>query len=151
MTDLRFYHLRRDTADRAVPDLVIKALAHGHKILIKLPDTARRQHYDDWLWRFKPDSFIPHAQDGDPQPEMQPVWLSTSDEAPNDASMALVVEGAKLPPLENFKLVCLVFSSENTEELEQSRGLWRELKNNKNLRMTYWQQQENGAWTQANA
>jgi DNA polymerase-3 subunit chi len=149
MTELRFYHLRRDTAERAMPDLVTKALAHGHKILVKLPDEARRAHYDDWLWKFKAESFIPHGQDGDPQPEAHPVWLSVADEAPNGAGMALVLEGADLPPLENFKLVCFMFGSENAEELDKSRGLWRSLKERGDLNMTYWQQQENGGWAQA--
>src|SRR5690606_14605006 len=111
---------------------------------------ARRQHYDDWLWRYRTDSFLPHGQDGDPQAEGQPVWLSTSDDAPNNASMALVVEGAELPPLEKFKLLCLMFSSENEVELERSRSLWRSLKCQKTLSLTYWQQQENGAWAKAN-
>ncbi len=61
MPEIRFYHLRRDTAERALPDLLTKGLARGHKILLKLPDTARRQFYDDWLWRFKAESFLPHA------------------------------------------------------------------------------------------
>jgi DNA polymerase-3 subunit chi len=151
MTEIRFYHLRRDTADRAVPELVSKALEYGHRILLKLPDTSRRQHYDDWLWRYRADSFIPHGQDGDPHAAAQPVWLSTSDEAPNAASMALVVEGADLPPLDKFKLLCLVFGSENPEELERSRALWRSLKEKNISNLTYWQQQENGSWAKANA
>ncbi len=149
MTEIRFYHLRRDTAESAVPGLVQKALEHGHKILIKLPDSARRQHYDDWLWRFRPDSFIPHGQDGDPHPQVQPVWLSTSDDAPNGAGMALALEGATLPPPEKFKLICFMFSSENVDELARSRELWREYKKRDDLNMTYWQQQENGGWKQA--
>ncbi len=60
-------------------------------------------------------------------PEAQPVWLSTANDAPNGAQMAVIVEGAELPPIENFELICLMFSSENPAELEKSRGLWEKL------------------------
>ena len=148
MPEIRFYHLRRDTAERAVPDLLTKGLARGHKILLKLPDTARRQFYDDWLWRFKAESFLPHAQDGDPMPEMQPVWLSTANDAPNGAQMAVIVEGAELPPIEKFELVFLMFSSENPAELEKSRCLWKNFKQQGDLNLAYWQQQDDGRWVQ---
>jgi DNA polymerase-3 subunit chi len=146
MTEIRFYHLRRDTAEKTVPDLLSKGLAHGYKILLKLPDEARRRHYDDWLWRFRDDAFLPHAQDGDPSPMSHPIWLTTGDAAPNGAQMVVAVEGASLPPPEMFALQCLVFSSESPSELAQSRQLWKELKDRAGVTATYWQQQENGAW-----
>lgn len=146
MTDIRFYHLRRDTADKAIPDLLAKALANGHKIYLKMPTPARCQYYDDWLWRYRDDTFLPHAQDGDPSPHVHPIWIGTGDDAPNGATMAIAAEGATLPPPKNFKLMCFVFSSEHEAELNLSRALWSELKKNSSVSMTYWQQQENGAW-----
>jgi DNA polymerase III subunit chi len=150
MTEIRFYHMRRDTAEKTVPDLLGKALAHGHKVLLKLPDATRRGHYDDWLWRYRDDAFLPHAQDGDQNPQAHPIWLSTDNDAPNGATMALAVEGAELPPVDQFKLVCLVFSSENESELARSRVLWKELKQQESVALTYWQQQDNGTWEKQN-
>lgn len=146
MTEIRFYHLLRDTTSKAVPDIISKALAKGIRVLLKLPNEQRRNHYDDWLWRYNPESFLPHAQDGDPEPQAHPVWLSTTDEAPNGATMAFVVEGAELPESSKFSLICMLFDSENEERLLQARQRWAELKKQTDLTLTYWKQSDDGRW-----
>lgn len=147
MTEIRFYHLQQDTTTKAIPEILGKALERGMKILLKVPDDARMAFYDDWLWRFKADSFMPHGRDGDPHAEAHPIWISTGDQAPNGATMAMVVEESDMPPLDAFDLICLVFDSENTHRLQRARQLWGELKKTEGLTLTYWQQQENGGWT----
>lgn len=147
MTEVRFYHLQQDTTAKAVADILLKALDKGMKILLKVPDSARVAFYDDWLWRFREDRFLPHGCDGDPHESAHPVWISTNDTAPNNADMAMIVEDATLPPLENFQLVCLVFDSENPDRLQRARALWADLKTRPALTLTYWQQQENGVWS----
>lgn len=146
MTEVRFYHLRNKTPEQAVPELALKALSRDYKILIKLPNEQRQRFYDDWLWRFDPNSFLAHGQEGDPEGASQPVWLGTGDTAPNGATMALVAEGADLPVLENFALVCLVFDSTQQEHLQKARSLWATLKTQDDLTLSYWQQQDDGNW-----
>lgn len=147
MTEVRFYHLSQDVTTKAVPEILGKALARDMKILLKVPDAERAAFYDDWLWRFQPESFLPHGKEGDPFPEKQPVWISADDQAPNGATMVMVVEEAEMPPLADFALVCLLFDSENPHRLERARKLWGELKKQDGLSLTYWQQQDNGSWT----
>ena len=148
MTEIRFYHLLRDTTTKAVPDILGKALAKGIRVLLKLPNEDRRKYYDDWLWRFNAESFLPHAQDGDPEPQAHPVWLSTSDSAPNGATMAFVIEGAELPAFDAFDLICMMFDSENDDRLQQARKLWGDLKKQDDLTLTYWKQGDDGRWVQ---
>ena len=148
MTEIRFYHLQQDTTAKAVPEILSKAVSRGMKILLKVPDEGRMQFYDDWLWRFQPESFLPHGREGDPHPEAQPIWISTADQAPNQARMAMVVEEAELPPLESFDLICLIFDSENESRLNKARQLWGDLKKADGLTLAYWQQQDNGTWTE---
>ena len=148
VTEIRFYHLLRDTTNKAVPDILNKALSRGMRVLLKLPNEDRRNYYDDWLWRYHAESFLPHAQDGDLHPESQPVWLSTQDAAPNDARMAFVIEGSSLPSLDKFDLICLMFDSENADRLQQARQLWAELKQKDGLTLTYWKQGDDGRWVQ---
>jgi len=146
MTEVRFYHLQQGTTVQAVPEILGKAVGRGMKILLKVPDAGRVQFYDDWLWRFQPESFLPHAKDNDPHPEAQPIWISISDQSPNKATMAMVVEEAELPPLTDFELICLVFDSENEAMLQKARQTWGKLKQSEGLTLTYWQQQNNGSW-----
>lgn len=146
MTEVRFYHLQQDITTKVVPEILGKALARDMKILLKVADAERAEFYDDWLWRFHPEVFLPHGKDGDTHAEKQPVWISVDDAAPNKATMAMVVEEAELPPLADFELICLLFDSENPHRLERARKLWAELKKNDALTLTYWQQQDNGSW-----
>lgn len=146
MTEVRFYHLLQDVTTKVVPEILGKALARDMKALLKVENAERAAFYDDWLWRFQSESFLAHGKDGDPHPEKQPVWISVNDQAPNQATMAMVVEDAELPPLADFKLVCLIFDSENPHRLERARKLWVELKKQDGLTLTYWQQQDNGSW-----
>lgn len=150
MTEIRFYHLQQDTTTRAVPDILGKAVEKGLKVLLKLPNDERVAFYDDWLWRFSPESFLPHGKTGDKSPELQPIWLDTADAAPNRARMALVVEEAEMPPLGDFDLICLIFDSENLDRLKRARSLWGELKQTPDLALTYWKQNENGGWAKQN-
>lgn len=147
MTEVRFYHLQQDTTAKAVPEILGKAVSRGMTILLKVPDDKRVQYYDEWLWRFQPDSFLPHGREGDPHPEAQPIWITTSDQAPNQPKMAMVVEESEMPPVQGFELVCLVFDSENEARLQRARQLWGELKKTDGLTLTYWYQQDNGSWT----
>jgi DNA polymerase-3 subunit chi len=146
MTEIRFYHLQQDTTTKAVPEILGKAVEKGLKILLKLPDEARCQFYDDWLWRYQADSFIPHGAIGDRFGEAQMVWLDTKHDPPNEATMAMVVEEADMPPLDKFDMVCLVFDSENQHRLDRARDLWAEYKKQPDLALTYWKQQNNGSW-----
>ncbi len=148
MTEIRFYHLLRDTTTKAVPDILSKAVAKNMRVLLKLPDEKRRAFYDDWLWRYHPESFLPHAQDGDPEPNAHPVWLSVANDAPNGAKMAFVIEGAELPESTAFDLICFMFDSENDDRLQEARKRWSGLKSQKELTLTYWQQGEDGRWVE---
>lgn len=151
MTEIRFYHLLQDVTTKAVPDILGKALARDMKILLKVPNAERAEFYDDLLWRGAPDSFLPHGKDGDPHPDKQPIWISVSDKAPNNASMAMIVEEAEMPNLTDFSLICLLFDSENPDRLERARKLWVDLKKQDGLSLTYWQQQNNGSWKKKDA
>jgi DNA polymerase III subunit chi len=150
MTEIRFYHLQQDTAAKAIPEILGKAVERGMKVLFKLPSEARCKFYDECLWRFQPLSFLPHGREGDPHGDQQPIWITTQDTAPNQATMALVTENAELPPVDKFDLICLVFDSENQDGLEKARQLWGQFKKQPELTLTYWQQQLSGAWAKQN-
>lgn len=147
MTEIRFYHMLYDKTDQIIPDLLQKALDKNMRVLLKLPNAERLGYYDDWLWRFQPESFLPHGTDQDTEKASeQPVLLTLGDTPLNDARMALVVEEAELPPTNDFDLICYLFDSENPSRLQKARHLWKELKERSGLTLTYWQQQTNGRW-----
>lgn len=146
MTEIRFYHLQYDTTTKAVPEILGKAVERGMKALLKLPSPERCKFYDDLLWRSQPDGFLAHGLDSDPAPEIQPILISTENSVLNQPDMALVAEEAEMPDVSAFKLVCLVFDSENEPRLQRARQLWAQYKQQTDLTLTYWKQQDNGRW-----
>ena len=114
---------------------------------MKLPTPERCAYYDDWLWRFQADSFLPHGTtQNERHAKDQPVLITHDDIAANGAKMALVAEEAALPPAQAFDLVCYLFDSENPSRLQTARGLWKTLKETGDAALTYWQQQNDGRW-----
>lgn len=146
MTEIRFYHLQYNTTAQVIPDLLQKALSRDMRVLLKLPNEERCKYYDDWLWRFEAESFLPHGLDNDVRSAEQPVLISTNDKALNGARMALVAEEADLPSEGDFDLICTLFDSETPSRLQKARQLWKDLKERPGLTLTYWQQQSNGRW-----
>lgn len=71
MTQIDFYVLTQTTAIARLHyacRLAEKAMNQGHHIAIALDDEAQAQTLSDYLWSFKPESFLPHSlQGGEPQ------------------------------------------------------------------------------------
>ena len=55
--------------------LVEKAFRQGHRIHIHTGTAEQAQELDEWLWSFRPDSFIPHSLQEAPEATDAPVTL----------------------------------------------------------------------------
>lgn len=63
MTQIDFYILQENASAARwhfACRLVEKAFRHGHNILITLDEDTDINAFDELLWSFKPESFIPH-------------------------------------------------------------------------------------------
>lgn len=63
MTRIDFYVLQQDTAMARLHfacRLAEKALNKGHHIVMTVEDEAAASNLSDYLWSFKPESFLPH-------------------------------------------------------------------------------------------
>ena len=90
-----FYHLESTALDQALPELLEKTLAKGWRALVRSPDQDRVEHLDGWLWSWRDDSFLPHATAQDPEPERQPVLLTTALDNLNGAQALFLLDGAE--------------------------------------------------------
>lgn len=64
MTQIDFYVLTQESAIARFHyacRLAEKAMNQGHHIAIALDDKAQAETLSDYLWSFKPESFLPHA------------------------------------------------------------------------------------------
>ncbi|MBI1326401.1 MAG: DNA polymerase III subunit chi [Alphaproteobacteria bacterium] len=149
MTEIRFYHLTRSSTDDAMPPLLEKALKGYKRIVVQCADDVNAKHADKALWGGRPDSFIPHGLDTAEHAAEQPVLVTSNDNHDHDAEMLLVLGSAKLQEsrIEKYKLVCLMFDGSDDAQVQAARALWKTLKDNASLTLTYWQQGDTG-WSQ---
>ena len=144
MTEVGFYHLRTTPLERALPRILERALADGHRIVVMAGSAERVEHLDALLWTYDDASFLPHGTARDGSAERQPVWLTTADENPNDATMLVLVDGARSSRLAAYARCCDVFDGNDEAAVVAARERWREAKA-AGHRLVYWEQNE-GKW-----
>ena len=143
MSDIRFYHLERQSLDQALPALLSKALKNGHRIVVKIPDEREIQRLNDYLWTWRPDSFLPHGSAKDGFGEDQPVWLTSGEDNPNGADVLILTHGTTSESLADYALCCEMLDGRNDEAISAARQRWSAYKEDGH-QVTYWQQTEKG-------
>jgi DNA polymerase-3 subunit chi len=137
-----FYHLQSSPLERALPPLLERVLAAGHRAVVLAASEARIEALASLLWTFRPDSWLPHGTRKDGLPDQHPVWLTEQDENPNGADVVVLTEGMVTARTEFAR--CLdIFDGANEEALGAARGRWKEAKN-LGHELHYWQQTETG-------
>lgn len=149
MSRVDFYHLQNQTLENVLPKLLEKAYETGKKVKIKIGNEERVEFINTFLWTFDEQSFIPHGSRKDGFGEMQPIWLSTADDNPNEATLLFLVDGAKvdLDILLQYERVFNIFDGNSETAVNEARTFWKELKN-AGEEIYYWQQDDSGRWKQ---
>jgi DNA polymerase-3 subunit chi len=109
----------------------------------------RVEHLDALLWTYDDASFLPHGSARDGHGERQPVWLTTTDENPNAATMLVLVDGARSALLERYARCCDVFDGNDAAAVAAARERWREAKA-AGHGLVYWEQTQ-GKWEKRSA
>ena len=146
MTEVRFYHLTQSPLEQTLPGLLATSLARGWRVVIQGGDDARLRFLDTHLWTTPDDSFLPHGLEGNGAG--QPIWLTTSEENPNDAGVLMLIDGARTAPtrMADFDLVTLFFDGADVAAVAKAREDWKAVVAAE-IPAVYWAQ-ENGSWVQ---
>src|SRR5271163_4148734 len=66
VTEIGFYHLTKSSVGEALPRLLERAVAAGHRILVRAANEAETERLNSLLWTYGEASFLPHgsAKDG---------------------------------------------------------------------------------------
>lgn len=144
MAEIGFYHLRTTPLERALPNILERALAAGHRIVVMAGSRERVEHLDDLLWTYNDVSFLPHGSAREGQAERQPIWLTAVDENPNRASMLVLLDGATSMRLQDYARCCDIFDGNDEAVVEAARHRWKEAKA-AGHQLIYWEQVE-GRW-----
>jgi DNA polymerase-3 subunit chi len=144
MAEIGFYHLTATPLERALPRLLERALAEGHRVVVLAGSPERVDYLDQALWTYDDASFLPHGSARHGNAERQPVWLTTEDENPNGANMLVLVDGANSARLAEYARCCDMFDGNDEAAVAAARQRWKQAKAAGHA-LTYWEQAD-GKW-----
>ena len=145
MAQVRFYHLRTSTLERALPRLMEKVLQLGERaVIVTAPE--RLASLDAALWTYDERGFLPHGAQRDGHPEHQPIWLATRVERPNGGTVLVMTEGGEPVDLSDWKMAIDFIDGGDEAAVAAARIRWRAWQK-AGHELTYWTQGPDGGWT----
>jgi len=137
-----FYQLAGTPVEQVVATLAEKVLEADGRLLIVAEDEAQLVRLDRQLWDQGAASFLPHGVAGGAEDARQPILLSTSPDAPNQARNLLIADGLWREAALTFDRGFYLFQ-DNT--LEGARLAWKLLAGREGVERRYWER-EAGKW-----
>lgn len=148
MTDIGFYHLTRSSLEQALPRLLEKILDSQKRAVVYGATPERIDALNGYLWTYGRGSFIPHGTAKEGNASDQPIWLTVTDETPNNATFLVMIENQTLPDLSPYERCLILFDGNDEDSLQKARASWKDLKE-KGHAVTYWAQDKEGRWEKA--
>ena len=139
-----FYQLSGTPVEAALPPLAAKMREAGAKVLVVSADDAQLARISAALWAPK-GTFLAHGAAGGADDARQPILLSDTLGAPNEARFLALADGLWREGAEAFERVFLLFDD---AVIEAARATWRALDGQADLERKYWRQ-EGTRWVQA--
>ena len=135
-----FYQLAGTPAEQVIGSIAEKVLDGDGRLLIVAEDEAFLARLDRMLWDQGPNSFLPHGLVGTADDARQPILLSTSVDAPNQARYMLIADG-------NWREAALTYDRSfylfDTSTLEEARLAWKLLAGREGIDRRYWAREDN--------
>ena len=137
-----FYQLAGTPAEQVIATLAEKIVEGDGRLLIVAEDEAQLARLDRMLWDQGPASFLPHGIAGGADDARQPILLSTSPDAPNQARNMLIADGLWREAALTYDRSFYLFDSDT---LEGARLAWKLLAGREGVERRYWAR-EGGKW-----
>ena len=147
MPEALFYHLTAHPLERALPTLLERTLDKGWRAVVRASSPERVEALDAVLWTYRDESFLPHGTMTTPNPENQPVYLTTGDEIPNAADVLFIVDGADTDSFTTATRTIVMFDGADEEAVAFARTQWKRAA--ASVTATYWRQDNSGRWEKA--
>ncbi len=156
-TEIRFYHIIRGRLENVLANLLIKCLERQWNAHVLTEDNNHAELLCQKLWTFEERSFLPHATRKDGYAQMQPIWLSETDDNENNAHACFIINRAQPSNWTTFPLYCMLFDGNDQAITNVLREHWKTLTALSQQEITkdtiapklvlsYWQQQQNNTW-----
>lgn len=145
MAEVWFFHLDQQPLEHVLPRIVASSLTRGWRMVIETAIPERLEKISEMLWAAEDVAFIAHGFKGEPSPEHQPVWLTTSGENPNNATVRVLLDGATPTDVNSLSRVVLIFDGNDPQAIEAARNEWK-IQKSAGHEISYWKQDENRKW-----
>jgi len=137
-----FYQLAGISAGQVIASISEKVLEGDGRLLIVAEDEAYLAKLDRMLWDQGAASFLPHGIAGGADDASQPILLSTSPDAPNQARNMLIADGAWREAALTYDRSFYLFDDDT---LEGARLAWKLLSGREGVERRYWAH-DGGKW-----
>ncbi len=145
--EVSFYHLTSLPLERALPRLVEKIYATGAKVVIFFEHKEQLERIDEVLWTYGQMDFLPHGTFLEKYPEKQPIYLTTTDENPANASILIQIGQKVHSSFKSFTRIVDMFENSNPLSVQSARDRYKRYKQEGHT-LTYWKQDAEGKWKQ---
>jgi DNA polymerase III subunit chi len=150
MAEIGFYHLTRTPLERALPQLLEKIHGSGARAVVMAGSDERVDALNAALWTYDPASFLPHGAARDGNEAAQPIWLTATDENPNQSKFLVLTDGASSDHVGDYERCFEMFDGHDDQALAAARTSWK-IYRDAGHELTYWQQTETGGWQKKDA
>ena len=140
-----FYHLEASTLKGVLPDLLAKTLAKGWRALVRFPSGTDLSEWDDYLWTYQDQSFLPHGREDTGRADQQPILLANSAAEADGFDAVFLIDGADVADVSGTSRVMVMIDGRSQEAVQRARARWKSL-SDMGANMSYWQQGERGGW-----
>ena len=137
-----FYQLAGIPAEQVIATLSEKILESDGRLLIIAEDEGLLARLDRLLWDQGGTSFLPHGVAGGADDSRQPILLSESPDAPNQARNLLIADGTWREAALTYDRSFYLFDDKT---LEGARLAWKLLSGREGVERRYWAR-EGGKW-----
>jgi DNA polymerase-3 subunit chi len=141
---VNFYQLGSTPAEQVIASIAEKVLASDGRLLVVAEDEPFLARLDRMLWDQGTTSFLPHALAGGADDARQPILLSPSPDAPNNARNMLIADGQWRDAALTYDRSFFLFDAAT---LEAARLAWKLLAGREGVERRYWAQTD-GRWKQ---
>ena len=128
MKEFFFYNITSRDLFKDSAVLTEKLFKQGIKALILCPDDEVTLFFDDYLWSFKEESFIPHTVLDRDTSQLETIIISKEQISMEDFKTLIVLKGSTVDTdyCNRFEKTYYFFDDKNDDEKKLARTLWRE-------------------------
>ena len=123
--------------------LARKIMQAGERLVVVADEEAMREKLSNALWEQGGAAFLANGFANGPHASRQPILISDTCAAPNEARMAILADGQWREDATRFERVLLLF---DTEATEAARELWRALAPRDDIENRIFKQTPDGGW-----